>query len=235
MGMKRRIAAVDRDLISQLPESAREALLSVGYVESCRKGHEIFGELETMEELCFLLEGYVSLYRNSYRGENRVIFICGAGEILNELVLENGKTSVAARALSDCKVLRITRQEMDSLIQQYPCLIEGVLRSLAQKTRRMYHKVGNDNGTYTLKVRLAAAIRKLARDYGVETERGIRVDFEVTVNLLSSMLGAKRETISRALSDMKKSGLIAHENGVLTVMDYPGLQQMITAIPVGKK
>lgn len=219
---------VHRDLLTNLTEEARQALLTAGREESCRKGHEIFGETEAMEELCFLLEGYVSLYRSSYRGANRVIFICGAGEILNELVLENQKTSVAARALSDCRVLLVPKEKLDVLIQEHPSLLQAVFQSLAQKTRRMYHKVGNDNGTYTLKDRLAAVIRKMARDYGVRTENGIRVNFEVTVNLLSSMLGAKRETISRALSELKKCGLIVHENGTLTVTDLQGLRQVGT-------
>lgn len=220
--------AVNRDLIGQLPEETKAALFAAGRVETCVKGQELFGESEVMDDLCFLTEGYVSLYRNSYKGEIRAIFICGAGEILNELVMENRKTSVAARALSDCSILRISRAEMAELMQTHFSLTQMLFQSLSQKTRRMYHKVGNDNGTYTLKDRLAAAVRKLARDYGVTTEQGIRIDFEVTVNFLAAMLGAKRETTSRALSELKKGGLIVHENGVLTVLDLQQLSQTIT-------
>lgn len=218
-------AKVNRNLFSHLPEESGKALLSAGTIRRFRKGERIFGEVDTMTDICILTEGYVSLYRSSYRGETRTIFVCGAGEILNEPVLDTGKTSVAAKVLSDAAVLYVPVESLLRRMAEDTALTAFVFHSLSQKTRRLYHKVGNDNGTYTLKTRLIAVIRKLARDYGVEAEKGIRIDFEVTVNFLSSMLGAKRETISRALSELKKEGSILHENGVLTVTDLERLYE----------
>lgn len=213
----------NRSLFTGMPGACREALLSAGTIRHFHKGQSIFGEVDSMTDICILTEGYVCLYRSSYRGEYRVIFVCGAGEILNELVLENQKTSVAAKTLSDASVLYIPRESLSRLMEAHPVLMQAVFHSLALKTRRLYHKVGNDNGTYTLKTRLMAAIRKLARDYGVQTGEGMQIRFDVTVNFLSAMLGAKRETISRALSELKREGIIRHENGGLTVPDLKKL------------
>lgn len=209
----------DRSFLHSLPEDTAAALLEAGKQKTIPKGMVLFGELENCAEIYMVLDGFAALYRSSIQGESRNIFICSEGELLNEVCLERQKTSVAARALSDMTVLSIPTEKVEELISVHPILGRMLFRSLAQKTRRLYHKVGNANGTYALKDRLQALIRKLARDYGVPTDGGCTVGFELTVNLLSSMLGAKRETVSRALSELKRSGMITHENGVLTVRE----------------
>lgn len=206
----------DRSIFHALPEAA--ALLTIGKTKTVPKGTVLFGERENCGEIYIILKGYAALYRSSFQGDSRIIFICTDGEVLNEVCLEREKTTVAARAISELTVLCIPCSELEALLAAQPPLAKAFFCSLAQKTRRLYHKVGNDNGTYSLKDRLAALIQKLARDYGVPTSNGKTVDFELTVNLLAEMLGAKRESVSRALSELKRSGKILHENGVLTVL-----------------
>lgn len=220
--------ATDRSTLASLPEETKQQLFSMGTACTAAKGETLFDELTEMTDILFLLEGFVSLYRSSYQGESRVIFICPAGEVLNEVSLENPKTSVAARALSDIVYLRVPREQVSALMLRDAAFGQAMFRSLVQKTRRLYHKVGNATGTYTLKNRMAAAIWKLTRNYSTRTALGYTVDFEVTVNFLSTLMGAKRETVSRALSEMKKSGLILHENGTLTVPDLQKLRESFT-------
>lgn len=217
----------NRTAFFQLPEATREELYAHSVVQMVPKGEVLFDEREAVADLLILLEGYVSLFRSSFRGDSRVIFICSAGEMLNEVCLENEKTSVAAKALSDLKFLRISKEAVQELMGSDAAFMQAVFTSLAQKTRRLYHKVGNDNGTYALKNRLAANLWKLARDYGEVHDGGCTVAFEITVNFLSEMMGAKRETVSRALSEMKRAGLISHENGTLTVLDPEGLKNSV--------
>ncbi|MBR1623233.1 MAG: winged helix-turn-helix domain-containing protein, partial [Pseudobutyrivibrio sp.] len=101
-----------------------------------------------------------------------------------------------------------------------------IFNSLARKTRRLYHQIGNTNGTYPLEKRLAVKIWKLARDYGKNSEEGVDIPFETTVTFLANMLGAKRETISRIISQLKKDGIIIHRNGFLTVPDMAKLREI---------
>lgn len=209
---------MNRSLFSQLPEALAASLLKAGTKKSVPKGTVLFEEQDCCPELLILLEGYAALYRSSFQGENRVIFLCSKGEVLNEVCLEREKTSICAKALSDVILLSVPIAKLEELIQQQPKLGYALYCSLAQKTRRLYHKVGNTNGTYPIKDRLSALLRKLARDYGIPGENGVTIGFELTVNLLSNMLGAKRETVSRALSDLKRCGSITHENGVLTIL-----------------
>ena len=105
-------------------------------------------------------------------------------------------------------------------------LSREIFDSLARKTRRLYHQVGNANGTYPIEKRLAAKIWKLARDYGNFTPEGVQISFELTVTFLANMLGAKRETVSRIISSWKKDEIVIHENGFLTVIDMKNLKEI---------
>lgn len=210
---------MSRGLLDALSQKAADAILTVGNKKTVPKGTVLFGEREDCSSLYLVLDGFAVLYRSSFQGESRVIFICAEGEVLNEVCLEREKTSVCCKALSDLTVLAVPLEAMEALMGQRPEIAHALFCSLAQKTRRLYHKVGNDNGTYSVKDRLSALLRKLARDYGIPGEAGVTVGFELTVNLLSNMLGAKRETVSRALSELKRTGSITHENGILTLRE----------------
>ncbi|MDD6039038.1 MAG: Crp/Fnr family transcriptional regulator [bacterium] len=214
-------------ILTSLSESSRERLFSAGACRTIKKGAVIFGEREEIDTVDFVLDGFVSLYRNSRYGEIKILFICAAGELLNEVVVDQAKTSVAAKTLSDVTLLRIPRIRFIKMLQEDAGLAEAVFKSLSLKTRRLFHQAGNANGTYPLNQHLAAKIYKLARDYGTDTAHGTKVGFDVTVTFLANMLGAKRETVSRAVSQMKRGGYILHDNGTLIV---PSLENIRTLI-----
>lgn len=218
----------NRSILSFLSEETQKALFASGEKKDLPKGGNIFSETEETDEIFLLLEGFVSLYRDSYKGETRVIFICAEGELLNEIALSFGKNAVSAVALTPCRVLCMKRGAFEALLASHGDLRAALFQSLARKTARLYHKVGNDNGTYALINRMAATLWKLTRDYGHEIPAGRHLGFDLSVNFLATYMGAKRESVSRALSTMKKQGLILHEDGKLTVPDMDALKRAIS-------
>jgi len=217
---------IARDLFSHISEKTKVSLFNAGKIVSLKKGELLFSEKEKIDAMYIVLDGFVSLYRNSRYGEIKIIFICTNGEILNEVVLEDYKTSICIRTLSDTKLLCIPNFELVKILENDSQLTLEIYRSLARKTRRLYHQVGNANSTYPLEKRLAAKIWKLARDYGQETPSGNRICFETTVTFLANMLGAKRETVSRLISQLKQKNIIKHEKGFLTVVSMDKLEKI---------
>lgn len=217
---------VSRDIFSNISNISKQALFEIGKIVSLKKGSILFTEREEIDSMYIVINGYVSLYRNSRYGEIKTIFICTNGEIINELVLEDEKTSICVKALTDTELLSINRSDLLNLIEQDHHLTIEIYNSLARKNRRLYHQVGNANSTYPLEKRLAAKIWKLARDYGKDTSAGKKICFETTVTFLANMLGAKRETISRLISQLKKKGIIIHENGYLTIISMQELMSI---------
>jgi CRP-like cAMP-binding protein len=216
----------ERSLLNLIKESSKENLMRAGKIVSLKQGEILFSERQEVKSMYIVLDGFMALYRNSRYGEIKVIFICTDGEIVNEVVLQDEKTSICAKALTDTKLLAIHRIDLIKLLENDYDLTKEMYNSLARKTRRLYHQVGNANGTYPVEKRLAAKIWKLARDYGKKTDKGIQICFDTTVTFLANMLGAKRETVSRIISQLKKDGIILHENGILTVLKIDDLREI---------
>ncbi len=210
-----------------LSEENRQKLLEYGTIETLKKNTVIFEERDEVEYVYIVLNGFVSIYRNSRYGEVKIMFILSDHELINDMVLERSKTSVMAKTMSDTKMLKIRIEDLEALINEDVEIAKALYRSLAYKTRRLYHQVGNANGSYPLPKHLAAKIWRLARDYGEDTPEGRKIVFGVTVTFLSNMLGVKRESTSRALSTMKKAGYIIQEGSTLIVPDMKKLREQI--------
>ncbi len=216
-----------RGILNRIPPELKEKLISLGNTLVFKRGDILYKEKTEMPELIFLLKGYAALSRSSRYGEERILFLCAEGDLTDELVLQDGRARNTAVCLSDCEVLKVPAERFEELLGQHPQLMRALFDSLAVKTRSLYHQTGNSNGTYPPGKRLAARILKLSRDFGTDTEQGREIGFKVTVTMLASMTGAKRETVSRYLSALKKEGCLTHEDGILTVTDTEALKAKI--------
>lgn len=210
-----------------LSENNKTLLLDKGEKISIGKNQILYRENDEIKHIYFVVSGFVALFRSNRFGEDKVIFICSSGELLNEMVVEKERASVAAKTLGQVELLKIPRDEFSAIMDNDFDFVKAVFSSIFSKTRRLYHQIGNAIGTYPLDKHLATKIWKLARDYGVETSEGIKIEFEVTVTLLANMLGAKRESVSRAVSKFKSQGYIIHEKGYLTVVDLEKIHDLI--------
>ena len=213
--------------LNMISPEAGEYLLKSGTMIQRKRGERIFEEKEEGSPLYFLLEGYASLYRSSRYGEDRILMVCATGDLLNESSIEGTRTPAAAEALSDVKLLSVDRETFAAMLEGNFALMQAVCRSLSVKASRLYHQLGNANGTYPLEKRLAARLLRLSKEYGSDTREGRRIGFKVTVSFLANLLGAKRESVSRYMSGLKKKGYIRHEEGMLTVTDPEGLRAFL--------
>lgn len=213
-----------RKILARISKEKLALFFMEGEPITVKKNTLIFEASET--SAFFLLDGYVSLSRDSKYGDEKIIFICGPQEMLNELVLETDSSSVTARALSECTLLKVDHSKLRELAIQDITLYEAIFRSLTGKTRKLYRQAGNNTGTYPLEKHLMVKIWKLARDCGHDTDKGRTIDFDVSVTMLANLLGAQRESVSRAISVLKKEQLILLDKKQLTVPDMERLHSM---------
>lgn len=78
--------------------------------------------------------------------------------------------------------------------------------------------------------RVLAKLLQLARTYGRAVPGGVRVDFPLTHQLLADMVGSARETVSLALSDLARRGLVhcQHRRFVLRMAPH----ELFSTLPV---
>ena len=99
--------------------------------------------------------------------------------------------------------------------------------ALNPKKRRL---VENRIGSLLFKTahsRLANLFLDLAEDFGVRDSRGVIVNIKLTHKEMASLIGATRETVSFAILDLRKSGLILTESKRVIILDEDGLKELV--------
>ena len=102
-------------------------------------------------------------------------------------------------------------------------LTQAVINQYCSKLRRTYRQLKNAPTNIAMERKLAAKLYRLCRDYGVQIDEGYLIDLPLTVSYLSQLLGAQRETVSRALKKLIAANLVEYENKKIKVISIEAL------------
>lgn len=205
--------------------SSLVVLTEYAKIRRVMKGEHIFHDRDVVENIYFVTEGHVSLYKLNYDGSKKVMFVYGAGEMLNEVILQNWTASISGEAMGDAEVICFPQDIFLQVMEADFVLTKSVMDSMAKKIRRLYRQLKNTTGSLRGDRRIAAKLWKLSLDHGRHTEEGVLIDIEISVTYLADMLSAKRETVSRQLRLLLEEGLIIQKNGYFTVVDQDKIKE----------
>lgn len=206
---------------------ARKQAADCGILKRYKKNELIFREREEVDRIYFVVSGYVALFRLNCHCDRRIIFICGNGELLNEIILENPKASNSAQAFADVTVLSFSRNQFMELMQGDLAFSKAVFDSAAKKIRRLYHQIANTSNMFLLERQVASKLWKAARDFGVRTQEGVLIPFDMPVTFLADMAGSKRESVSRALRVLKAKGVLTVKRNKFLIPDMDKLKEIV--------
>lgn len=117
-------------------ETIPESLLNVASVAnefSVAKGEEIFAEGDPSVYLYLVVTGEIRITR-----EEREIFVARANESFGLVgLVEERRRATRAMALSDSTLLRIGHSDLFDLMEDYPTITRGVLRSISKVLREL--------------------------------------------------------------------------------------------------
>lgn len=223
MNMTVREAFQISDILSQASPSSQAEIASFAFIKKYEKGQHIFYDQEEVSCLYILLEGIASLYKTNSLGEKKVIFIYGPGNLLNELMRQELPAPINCEVREDAQVLVLPKVRLWHVMERDGALTLAVMDAMSLKIRRLYRQLKNTTNALSGEKRLAAKIYKLARDYGVETEQGIRIEMNLSITYLAEMVGSKRETVSRQMKRLAELNLLRMEKNRVVVPDLKRL------------
>jgi hypothetical protein len=162
------------------------------------------------EGLVILRTGAPGLTRSIIAGEagpGRVLLPPTGDEVLCGLV-ESRITEITHEARAG--LLRV-RSAAEALFEQLELTLHGCQEA-----------IGNfANPRHAERVRLK--LLQLARTYGRVARDGIRIDFPVSHTLLAEMTGSTRETVTRSLDELERSGFVERRGHTYHLLVSPEL------------
>jgi len=183
---------------------------------TCRRGRVFFTPGETGEVLFVLKQGRVNLYRVAADGRKLVTATLGPGTIFGEMsLIGQGMRGSYAEAASECTLCVMSRADLEHLLTTYPRVSLRLVEALAARLESAEARLE----TLAFKgvpARLAETLLRLADADGEIAG--------VTHQDLSELVGAYRETTTKALNDFRARGLIDLHRLQIRILDADRLR-----------
>src|SRR4051794_19985360 len=193
-------------LLDQLGEVGPEAVAELCAVQSrsIPAGSSSGSELFTGFSFLVVDAGFVVIQKRVPHGRAVVICHAGAGALLTAPELDETLDALVA-----ARVTLLSETTYERLLANpkfAPMLSDGIRSALRQKR----DSLANFAGIRPID-RVEAKLLQLAREHGRVVPDGVRLDFPITHELLAEMIGAARETVSRAIERLESNGFVVRD------------------------
>ncbi|HET9821339.1 MAG TPA: Crp/Fnr family transcriptional regulator [Burkholderiaceae bacterium] len=210
-------------LFTDLSVSELERLAQGCMLRRFARAEQLFLVGEPCAEFHICVTGQVKLYVLSSAGAEKVIEIVSPGHSFAEALMFTGRPYIInAQALSDCLVLSVTKEAVESEIARDA---RFALRMLAGISRRL-HGLVHDVEAYSLHSGVQRVIGYLLRDIAIDEnngERPLTVSLPVSKATIASRLSLTPEYFSRMLHELETAGLVRIDKRDIHILDVTAL------------
>ena len=178
---------------------------------------------DDVTSIFLIREGIIKVSATSIEGVQRTLWFMGPGSILGEAALFAGqKNTHFIDAVEDCVAYEFSRNNVvDKLLVDHPDLGEALLTNLATKSYIMSTQV--EESTFL------SAYRRICRFfYGLCLSRKSR-QISLSHSVIAELLGLHRVTVSNAIGDLKRRGLLEERGHDLVVADVEAIGAIINS------
>lgn len=206
------------DIFCDLGPEELQEVAHAATMTTCPAGRIFYSPNERAEVLFILKKGHVQLYRMSDEGRKLVIATLGPGTIFGEMALTGlGMYDAFAEATEEALICILNRGDLEKILMSKPKVAVRLLDLMGKRLRETEERL-EQTLFQDVPSRLAALLLRL------RTETGSDV-IEMTHEQLAEHLGVYRETVTAALSNLRKEDLISVGRKQVQLSDLPGLQK----------
>jgi CRP-like cAMP-binding protein len=175
-----------------------------------RRDAVIFREGDPADAVFYVVEGWLKLSVDSHHGREAIIGILGERAFFGEGCLNGQPLRLAtAIALTPCRVLRLRKSRMISLLRDEPDFVDLFTRYLLVRNSRIEEDL-LDQLVHSSEMRLARTLLMLA---DVSEEGQTReIAPHITQATLAEIVGTTRPRVSHFMNKFRKSGFISYDS-----------------------
>ncbi len=173
----------------------------------------VFAKRQDADAMFIVLSGRIKIYTNSQSKKKKTFAYLKEGEFFGEMALVEGTTrTAAAQAVEPSRLLVIHKKDFQRLLANDPKLALYLLKTVSARLRRANEEI---EGLLFRNIlgRVAKAMLELAQRAGEIQNGGLVFKEHFTQQELADLVGTTREPLTRALSSLRRAGLIAMHQG----------------------
>ena len=193
------------------------------YVE---QGRILYTPQEKSEALFMLKKGRVRIYRVGHDGREFTLTVVGAGTVFGEMSLTAQRLENAyAEAMEPVVICKMRRDDLVRLVMDKPQVGLKVMSVLSERLS-LAEDLMEDIALKEVPARLASFILRLIESEGVVTSEGYKVPTRYTHRQVATMIGSKRETVTKAFTLLQQAGAVELKWRRIHVKDIETLQRV---------
>lgn len=170
-------------------------------------GQLLFDRDDASLDVHFVLDGRLLAVLRDAEGRELLFSQIAPGGHLGELsAIDGQQRSLSVYAQTEARVITIAQEEFRRLIEACPTVRDAVMRHLVTMIRKLTIR-SYETAAMTVEDRLRAYLVRLATEHGALTGSATIHDAP-SHSEIASVIGSNREAVSRAVSMLKRSGII---------------------------
>ena len=199
--------------LGRFAEDAREKTFA--------KGAVILVADDPGDSLFIVRAGRVKVVLVGEDGREVILGMLGVGEHFGELsLIDSRPRSAHVIAVEDSTLIVLRREDFRRRIEESPTVAWALMQELSRRLRRADEQIGS-----LVLLDVDGRIARLLLDASAESA-GPTIERRLTHQTIAQMIGASRETVSRAMRDFVSRGLITVVRRQIRIADRPALEQL---------
>jgi CRP-like cAMP-binding protein len=211
-------------LFSGIRKQEMEHLRDVTVMVKLEPEDRILSDPDDPNAIWFIKEGLMSLTYGDAVGKDATVLLLGPGDLFGGM--EGTQTfdySQSLVALKSTVLCRMTQQQMEALLKNYPDIGYRITKFSWRRIARLQQRLA-EIMTKPVRVRLATLLLNLADEYGEDLPAGGRsLGLTITHDDLARLVGSSREMVSKVMGSFREEGLLQADRKQIDLVDRDGL------------
>jgi CRP/FNR family transcriptional regulator len=217
-------------VIAASPEEASiDALIAKGTLRRFESGATISDPENRPEKTFLCASGTLKVTKLLASGREILITILQTDSLWSDRAVLNGYwREIFIEALEPSDVYAIDNAVFEAYLRARPERITSFMQRISEQVSDALTLLDDFRGR-DVASRLARVLVKFSKQYGVQTDTGVRIDLPVTHQDLANMIGTARETVSRNMARFRQKGYVrdASTGQTLELLDLSSLEALI--------
>lgn len=172
--------------------------------------------------------GRIKLSTNSPDGRALVLGYVLPGNVLGIRAVLSDKThDLTARTVEKSQLSFIDKNDFLGFLKRNGNVCLSLAETLSDELSELYEGYSNIALSSSYK-RVASLLLRLCDSYGESSPKGIIINLKLSQEDMAEMAGMSRRTLSRAIQELKRKGVIECDRLVTIIKDKSTLDNLIT-------
>ena len=217
-------------LVCKLPQASLRELNAIRQNAFYPRGVVLYAEGETPRGVYILCSGEVRLTAGSNDGSEVILRVAGRGDILGlSNTMSREPHRVRAQTLSASQIGFIPRLQFLQFLRAYPDAAIRIAEFLSHELQGAWEQIQLVTLAPSSNAKLIRFLLAWAANHGQSFSEGTSLALYMTHEEIAQSIGVSRETVSRALSELRSANLIQFSRGHILLLDPEKLKSLLQA------